>query len=501
MTGTLLRALAEHARSAPGRCALVAGGRRIGYGQLHDEARGVAAALRQRGIGPGDRVAVHGEKSPAAVTAILGVLLAGAAYVPLDPAAPAARRRALVEDAGAAAVLTGRAKAEQLAADLAPTPVLAVEDLTRAPADGLPEAAAGPEDLAYVLYTSGSTGRPKGVCIPHRALDAFFDAVGGLLGLGPDSVCLNTSALHFDVSVVDLLLPLVHGATVHLGPAVPLPGLLLDLIEREQVTHMAAVGSTLTLLAQHGDGLTGRRLGSLRRIMTGAEILNPATVQAWLAAAGNAEVVNGYGPTEATCLVVAQPIARREPGRTEPYPIGRPLPGVRIAFRDAEGRVTDSGPGEILVAGAQLMTGYLNRPEEERSAFLDVDGVRHYRTGDLGHLRPDGVIAFAGRTDDEVKVRGYRINLNEVRGAVESYPAVAQAFVAAATDRRGEAALVCAVRLRDGAGATENELVAHVAGLLPRYMVPREFVLVPDFPALSTGKPDTVRLRELVGAR
>ncbi|GAA0679600.1 amino acid adenylation domain-containing protein [Kitasatospora atroaurantiaca] len=503
MTGTLLKALADHAHSAPDRCALAVPGRRVGYGQLFDEARGVAAGLQRRGIGSGDRVAVHGEKSIASVTAILGVLLSGAAYVPLDPAAPPARRRSLVEDAGAAAVLTARPKADQLAAELgsvrAPVPVLAVEDQTSL--DGWRDVTVGPDDLAYVLYTSGSTGRPKGVCIPHRALDAFFGAVSGLLDLGPEAVCLNTSALHFDVSVVDLLLPLVHGATVHLGPAVPLPGVLLDLIERERVTHMAAVGSTLTLLAQHGNGLTGRELGSLRRIMTGAEVLNPATVQAWLAAAENVEVVNGYGPTEATCLVVAEPIARREPGRTEPYPIGRPLPGVRIAFRAPDGTVTADGPGEILVSGAQVMTGYLNRPEEERAAFQEVEGTRYYRTGDLGHLRPDGVIAFAGRADDEVKVRGYRINLNEVRGAVESHPAVAQAFAAASPDERDGLALVCAVRLRTEGGATDADLVAHVAGMLPRYMVPRDFVFVPEFPALSSGKPDTVRLRELVGAR
>ncbi|WP_457032986.1 amino acid adenylation domain-containing protein [Kitasatospora sp. P5_F3] len=502
MTGSLLRALAGHAEAAPDRAALVTSGRQLGYRELYREAAAVAAGLRRRGIGRGALVGVHGEKSAAAVTALLGVLLAGAAYVPLDPAAPAARRRSLVGDAGLAAVLGPRGRMPRLTAELGPVRLLAVEDLVEQHADEpFRPAEVGPEDLAYVLYTSGSTGLPKGVCIPHRALDAFFAGVGPLLEIGPESVCLNTSALHFDVSVVDLLLPLLHGATVHLGPALPLPALLLDLIERERVTHLAAVGSTLTLLAQQGNGLTGRRLGSLRRIMTGAEVLNPATVQSWLAAAEQVRVVNGYGPTEATCLVVAQPIAEREPDRTAHYPIGTPLPGVTVAFRAPDGTVTEHGPGELLIAGDQLMTGYLNRPEEQAAAFLEVAGVRHYRTGDLGRRGPDGVIAFAGRADDEVKIRGYRINLNEVRGSVESHPAVAQAFVAAAPDERDGLALACVVRLRAGAAVDQAALAAHVAGALPRYMVPREFVLVPEFPALSTGKPDTVRLRELVGAR
>ncbi|GJF28390.1 non-ribosomal peptide synthase [Kitasatospora sp. NE20-6] len=506
VTHSLTAALGRH---DPSRPALVGPDGALGYGELHDGARAVAAGLQARGLRPGTRVAVHGEKSVATVTAMLGVLMAGAAYVPLDPSAPEDRRRMLLADAGSPWLLAREVRADRLAAQRLPVPVLTVDELLATPApDGWQPVRPAPADLAYVLYTSGSTGRPKGVQIHHRALEAFFEAVDPVLGIGPDAVCLNTTALHFDGSVADLLLPLLRGAVVHLSPSVLLPPAVLGLIARERITHLTAVGSTLTLLAQHGTGLAGHDLGALRRILTGAEVLNPATVQAWLHAAPELVVVNGYGPTETTCGVAFQPIAEREPGRTEPYPIGPALPGVRISFLTEDGALSADGPGEILVAGEQVMTGYLNRPEEEAAAFLHRDGVRHYRTGDIGARRPDGVLVFRGRRDDEVKIRGYRINLNEVRRVLETHPSVGRAFVAAVPDPRDGLTLACAVLPPDTpAGPAElgplpeeptAALVAHGSAALPRYMVPRHFRRLSAFPALSNGKPDVKRVRALL---
>jgi acyl-CoA synthetase (AMP-forming)/AMP-acid ligase II len=279
---------------------------------------------------------------------------------------------------------------------------------------------------------------------------------------------------------------------------------LTDVIERERITHLAAVGSTLALLAQHTNGFHGRDVTALRRVMTGAEVLDPRAVQAWLAAAPDLVVINGYGPTEATCLVVAHPIGEREPDRTEPYPIGRPLAGVRIGFLRDDGVIDEHGPGEILVAGAQVMTGYLNRPEE--NAFQDVDGVRFYRTGDRGCRRDDGVLLFHGRHDDEVKVRGYRVNLNEVRRAVETHPDVGRAFVALVTDHRGAAVLSCAIAGKaapavpagDGPelapAALAASVRAHLAARLPGYMVPVAFHELSSVPTLPSGKPDTASI-------
>ncbi|MBC9716065.1 amino acid adenylation domain-containing protein [Streptomyces sp. TRM66268-LWL] len=509
--GTLPGALTAHAHRTPDRPALIGPDARLTYGELYARAAAIAVALQRRGVGPGDRVAVHGEKTAGAVTALLGAVLAGAAYLPLDPAAPAERRRMLVEDAAASCLLASGARARQLTEQNLATSVLVIDELaaTEVPADWRP-ARPAPEDLVYVLYTSGSTGRPKGVCIHHHALDTFFEAVDPVLGITADAVCLNTTALHFDGSVADLLLPLVRGAKVFLGPQMPLPKPVLDLIQRERVTHMTGVGSTLTLLAQHGAGLGGHDLSSLRTILTGAEVLNPATVQAWLHAAPDLVVVNGYGPTETTCGVAFHPISEREPGRTELYPIGAPLPGVELKFRTPEGQFTDHGPGELYIGGDQVMTGYLNRPVEEAGVFVRIDGKRYYRSGDIVERRPDGVLLFEGRRDDEVKIRGYRINLNEVRTAVESHPSVGHAFVAAVPDPRDKLSLACAIVPRQapaGAGRLEvladkeaAELTEHTAALLPRYMVPRQFHLLSAFPVLPSGKPDSGRVRELLKA-
>jgi amino acid adenylation domain-containing protein len=510
-------ALAEHAAAGPALPALTGPDGTLTRAELWQRVLRVAAGLRSRGVRPGDLVAVHGEKTAGTVTALLGAVAAGAAYVPIDPSAPADRRRALLLDCGSPRLVSGRASVAKLADQELPVPVVAVEDLD-AEADAhlgdLPVATAL-GDPVYVLYTSGSTGRPKGVRIPHSALEAFFTAVDPVLGITADARCLNTTALHFDGSVADLLLPLLRGAHVRLGPAFVLPARVLDLIERDRITHFTAVVSTLTLLARTGSGLAGRDLSALRRILTGAEVLNPATVQDWLHAAPNLVVVNGYGPTEATCGVTFEPIDQREPGRTEPYPIGPPLPGVTIRFRDGDGRLTMDGPGEIAIAGAQLMSGYLDRPAEEAAVFLDDQGTRFYLTGDIGERGPDGSLRFAGRRDDEVKIKGYRINLNEVRRTVEAHPEVAGAFVVAVPDPRDGLTLACAVVLRSGAADdlpgtgpeaallpvpadTAEALLAHTAGLLPRYMVPRSLYRLPSVPVLSTGKPDRARIAALL---
>ncbi len=508
---SLLAAVEAHARDTPANVALSTDQQTLTYGQLQCWVTAVASGLHGLGARPGQRIAVLGHKTVRSVVALLAVMRSGCAYVPLDPRAPARRIAQLVEDAGCALVLCDQEAGDRLPAGVR---AVSVADAARTPGQPPPRSVAD-TDIAYCLYTSGSTGRPKGVQIPHRALNAFFRAVHPLLEVTPSARCLNTSALHFDVSVVDVLYPLWRGATVHLGPAVPLPPVLLGLIERHRITHMAAVGSTLSLLANVTDGFRGRDIGSLRRVMTGAEIIDPRTVQAWLAAAPDLVVINGYGPTEATCLVLAHAIGEREPGRTEPYPIGRPLSGVRLRFLKDDGDVCECGPGEILIGGDQVMTGYLARPEEQERAFIEADGTSYYRTGDQGALAADGSVLFRGRRDDEVKHRGYRINLQEINKVLQGHPDVGWAFCGPAVDERGRAVLRCAV-VPAGAQAEHHDagsptasaeplpeperqtLRDHLARQLPAYMVPDHFVRLPVLPVLSSGKPDTARIRGLL---
>lgn len=501
MSWHLTEALAAHARDTPDAVAVVGPDGRLSYRALYEQASAAAAGLRARDAGPGVNVAFDAQRTAGAVSTLIAILLTGAAYVPVDPGAPASRRRLLVADCASPLFVAAASRGDLLAADELPAPVVPFERLL-AEGSGTRAAHAAPveDDDAYVIYTSGSTGRPKGVRVQHRALATFLGAAAPVLRLDSRSVCLNTTGLHFDASIADVLLPLVLGAHVHLGPSMLLPSILLHALEQERVTHMTAVGSTLTMLARHGHGLDGRDLVALRTVLTGAEIINPGTVQAWLHAAPNLTVINGYGPTEATCAISFEPITEREPGRTEPYPIGPPLPTVKVRFVSEGCGITADGPGEMLIGGPQLMRGYLRRPDETAAAFLDVDGEQFYRTGDVARRREDGVLLFDGRRDDEVKVNGYRVNLNEVRQAFEAHPRVSHAFVALAPDPRLGQSLECAVLLK-GLPIGEAALVEpdaalfrlleeHASRMLPKYMVPRRLHQLTALPVLASGKPD-----------
>ncbi|MCP2329567.1 amino acid adenylation domain-containing protein [Hamadaea flava] len=493
-----LRSLAASADHRPDQVALIGPDATLTYAELHRDSTAAAAGLVAAGVRPGDFVALHAEKTAASIVGLIGVMRAGAAYVPLDPTAPPAHRVGLLDDCAAPAILCTAARADALRAGV-PVSVLAVEDLVaRGRGETAPEMPDDPECIAYMIYTSGSTGRPKGVRIPHRALDAFVAGVVPSLGFTADSRCLNTLPLHFDGSIVDLIVPLAVGARLTLGPAVMVPSLVVDIIESQEITHLTAIGSTLTLLAQRGE-LAARDLSALRMVLTGAEIVHPGSVQTWLAAAPNLTVFNGYGPTETTVIVTAQRITDREPGRTRAYAIGPELPGCHICFLDADGVSTPDGPGELIIAGDQLMAGYHERPDEERRAFVEAHGELHYRSGDIGSRSADGAIHYDGRRDDEVKIRGNRINLNEVKRGLESHPGVGQAFVEAVPDGVGGLQLACAVTVLDGLGADlVRRLEAHCAQVLPRYMAPRSYHVLETLPKLPSGKPDRGRIRALL---
>lgn len=453
-------------------------------------------------------VAVVGLKAPDAVGGLLGVLRWGGTFLALDPRAPLDRQRRLLADAGCSVVLAPEGCDADLVRALAHggrrvLPVRSGRDEVHERRTRRRRRETGwyrrtHESAAYCLYTSGSTGTPKGVLIPHRALAAFCDAIPTVMPADEKTIWLNTSAFHFDVSVVDTWYPLTLGAHVHLSPAVLLPGGVLGTIQRERVTHMAAVGSTLSLLAQRGRGLAAYDLSSLRRIMTGAEVLNPATVATWLAAAPRAIVVNGYGPTEATCLVLAHEIDAAHADPDAVVPIGRELPGTTVRFLlDESGAVAPSGPGEILIAGPQVMTGYHGRADLDSVAFLHVGDRRYYRTGDFGRRDGQGVVWFDGRRDEQVKIGGHRVDLGEVRATLESHPGVVSALVWPEEDSRGKEILIASVEIRGDASTTttDESLLGRCRERLPAHMVPSWITVQAAFPRLSSGKVDVVAVR------
>ena len=444
---------------------------------LAARAAGVAHHLRGLGVGPGSVVAVCGAPSPPVVAALLGVLSAGAAYLPLDPATPPERLALLVADAGARVLL---AVAEGPAPDGVPDGVTVL----RLDADPWweghpaesPAGGAGPGDPAYVIHTSGSTGRPKGVVVEHRAVVAYLRwACGAYPGLAGRAHL--HSSIAFDLSVTALFGPLLAGGSVRTGPltgAGPAP------------TFLKATPSHLDLLA----ALPAAASPTVDLVL-GGEALTAAALAPWRARHPGVAVTNEYGPTEAAVGCVAARIAPGEPLPPGPVPIGRPVAGMRALVLDPRGAPVPAGVvGELLVAGPQLARGYLGRPGPTAERFVLRDGERCYRTGDLVRWRADGALEYRGRADDQVSLHGYRIEPGEVVTALRACDGVRDAAVVLREDVPGVPRLVGYL----AGTADPAAVVARLRAALPAHLVPSALVPVDALPLTPNGKLDRARL-------
>ncbi|MFL5540511.1 MAG: non-ribosomal peptide synthase/polyketide synthase [Longimicrobiaceae bacterium] len=477
----------------PGRAALVAGGERLGYGELNARADRIAAALRRRGVGPEARVGIHLERSAGMVAAVLGVLKAGGAYVPLDPSFPGERLAYMLADSGARVLITQERLRGSLAAD--GVEVLSLdgdaEELARA---GEPVAAGGfdPERLAYVLYTSGSTGRPKGVAVPHRAVTNFLESMRERPGLGADDVLLAVTTLSFDIAGLELFLPLTTGACVVVAERETAadPAALARALEAHGATVLQATPATWRMLLEGGwegrPGLTA---------LCGGEAL-PAELVAALRPRV-AALWNLYGPTETTIWSTVHAVV--EEGAP---PIGRPIANTRVYLFDRHGALVPRGStGELFIGGEGVARGYLGRPglTAERfvpDPFSPVPGARLYRTGDLARWRADGTLEYAGRADQQVKVRGYRIEPGEVESALLRDPQLRQAVVVVRDDAAGERRLVAYAVPEAGAAPEAAAVKERLRRTLPEYMVPEALVLLDELPLTANGKVDRRALPE-----
>lgn len=414
-------------RTHPDRAAVVDGDEVGTYADLAADVGALAASLRRRGIGRGQVVAVSMDRSADLPAALLAIVHAGAAWLPIDPDHPTDRRAFVVADAGAALLLTGPGDPGDLDGRL---PTVSLEALRNEGAgsaahDGAPPA---PDDLAYVLYTSGSTGRPKGVEVTHAALaDYAAWAVRTYAPDGPVRMPLFTSPA-FDLTLTSIVVPLLSGGTVVVVGDGPDDGrLAVRRVFEDRSLDVVKVTPSHLAVVRDLD-LSGL---SLRRVIVGGEELRSSVARRVAGAlGGDVAVFNEYGPTEAT---VACMIHRYDPARdTGPaVPIGRPAPGTTIHVIDAHGGFAPRGvAGEIAIRGPRLARGYRGRPERTAQAFVpapDGSGERMYRTGDRGRWTPDGVLEYLGRADDQVKVRGVRLELGEVEAALESHPGVGAA--------------------------------------------------------------------------
>ncbi|HEV7367751.1 non-ribosomal peptide synthetase [Arenibaculum sp.] len=473
-------------RRNPAMTAVVHGERSLSYGELNARANRVAHRLLALGVKPDDRVAVCVERSPEMVVGLLGILKAGGAYVPLDLAHPAERLAYVLRDCAPVAALThgpARAVLEAAMGGLAARPpVVEVEEEGRGP-DADPQVAGlGSRNLAYVIYTSGSTGAPKGVMVEHGSLVNRLSSTAGRLGVGPDDVFAAIAPISFDISCLELWLPLAWGFRTAIAdrPTAVDGEALGDFLDRSGASIVQATPGTWRLLARGG----GRRKRPFKALCGGEAL--PGDVRDYLLAAST-EAWNVYGPTETT---VWSTEARIEASDLPLDHVGRPVANTRVYLLDAAMEPVPVGvAGEICIGGPCVARGYQSRPELTAERFVAspfVDGDRLYRTGDLGRWLPDGNIEFLGRNDFQVKIRGFRIELGEIEARLLEHPGVREAVVLAREDQPGDTRLVAY-----HAGTAEpSSLREHLASVLPDYMVPAAYVRLDALPLTPNGKVD-----------
>ncbi|MEM7049900.1 MAG: amino acid adenylation domain-containing protein [Acidobacteriota bacterium] len=490
---TFLELFAARVAAHPGQAAVSSGDEVLSYGDLDRASQRLAERLRGRGIGPGDRVGVAVARSPRLLVALLGVLRAGAAYVPLDLAFPAQRLSYMIEDAGLRLVLSEAARADDLPPHRVPVLDLAEAASGDPVADApRPRPLAG-EDTAYVIYTSGSTGRPKGVVVPHRALRNFLLAMAEEPGLAAGQCLLAVTSLSFDISALELYLPLIVGGRVEVaGRDETSDGeALARRLDTCRADAMQATPATWRMLLE-----AGWRGRPQLAMLCGGEAL-PGDLAAELLPRGRA-LWNLYGPTETAVWSACQPVSGEIAGEGS-VALGRAIRNTRLLVLDGHGEPLPIGvAGELLIGGRGLADGYLQRPALTAERFVPdplagqpgggAPGARLYRTGDLVRWRSAGVLEFLGRLDHQVKVRGHRIELGEVESVLSAVPGVTQAVAVARRDGGGEAELVAYVT------AEESFDVDLLRGLarrsLPEYMVPSRLVRLESFPLTPNGKVD-----------
>ncbi len=455
---------------------------RVSYAELDRRAGQIAGQLRDLGVAPETLVGVCMRTSITRLAALLGIWKAGGGYVPLDPGLPAERLGYLIGDTAMTVIVTDEESAPSLP-QTAASVLLGDGPVTGPLESEFEPVRATPSNVAYVIYTSGSTGLPKGVVVEHRHAINFLQGMIGAWNITPDSAVLSFAAYTFDVSVMDMFMPLLAGAKVVLAPAETLhsPPRLAALIRDSEVTFACLPPAVLSLLV-------GEEFGGLRTLLSAGEELTSELLRSWMR--DGLEIYNGYGPTECS---IGSTFMKLEPTTQLPPPIGRPKPNYQAYVLDEHLNPVPVGvTGELHVGGVGVARGYLNRPELTAERFIDDPfraGGRLYKTGDLVRRRPDGTLVFAGRIDGQVKINGLRVELGEIEAALLSHQDVGQAVVTV-TERAGRKQLAGYVRPDSGSRPQAADLRAHLANTLPGYMIPSYLIVLDEFPLTTNGKVD-----------
>jgi amino acid adenylation domain-containing protein len=486
----LLNSLEEGAFRRPEAECVRLGERSITHKELDEQSRLIASVLNSSGIGPGDLVAIYLDRSIELVVSMVGVLRSGAAYLPIDGSVPEQRVEFMLSDSGASAVITQanlrdriRRRTTYLVSELVQ---IGSSDVSKRP-----EYEPTGDDPAYVIYTSGSTGRPKGVEILHRSVAASVESIRHELQVTASDRLLAVTSPSFDVSGMEIFLTLTSGGLLVVFPQMQVmpSDLLRSAIEENAITLLFGTPTLWRLILD-----SGWRGNPQLRAVIGGEPLDADLAKRLVEKTG--ALWNHYGPTEATIVSTTRLVSSRD----VPVPIGAPLPHVRTFVVDKDLRPVPTGTaGELLIGGDVLARGYRNHPELTAARFIQFDSgdgrvERVYRTGDLVRTRPDNALEFVGRIDNQVKVRGFRIELEEIESVFAEHPEVSDCAVVARETSPDDRMLVAYVRSASKRAIDSEELRTYLSSRLPAYMVPSHFVSVDLFPLTVNGKIDRQEL-------
>ena len=481
---TLPEMFAAQVHDRGGEVAVTSGGTDVTFGALDERSGRIAAWLAAHGVGVEDVVAVELERGHDLIAVLIGVLKAGAAYLPLETGIPQARRERLATAAGAVAVVTTTDRSVREGPR-----VLALDTMDEHPP--LAPRPVHPDGLAYISFTSGSTGLPKGVAVPHRAVVRLVR--GEFADLGPQETFLQLAPVSFDASTFEIWAPLLTGGRLVVHPPGPLvtEELVATLTDEKVTTLWLTAGLFHRMVDHHLDDLAG-----LRQLLAGGDVLSVDHVNRFVARHPSIRLINGYGPTEnttfTTCHTITGPV-------TGSVPIGRPIRGTGV--RTLDKALNPAATGELYVTGAGLSRGYVGQPSATAVSFVPdpyahVPGARMYRTGDLVRCTDDG-LEFLGRGDRQVKIRGFRVEPSEVEREIAALPGVAQSVVLARTDNTGEHRLVAYLLPtpdEDDPESLPSRVRRALRAALPAAMIPAAFLTVEEFPLTANGKIDPAAL-------